>query len=192
MRASGQRARLASRAVAGVGGDFLRVGARVSALIASSSGSSAPSVGDVGQHRWATITWLCAIDGDLGVVALDEAVPGRQDAAVGIGEVALRPVRRPAVGPALRPAVSIMPDDGPSASASSSPAARLGLGLQRRLGRADLRQPRCLVRHPVRHLVAAPLGAVAAHPPPVDPPRPAPASRATSAASFGLGLRIRP
>lgn len=45
------------------------------------------------------------IDGDLAVVVLHKPVTGRQDAAVGIGEVALCPIRRIAIliaqGPAL-------------------------------------------------------------------------------------------
>ncbi len=46
-----------------------------------------------------------AIDGDLPVVALHEPVAGRQDPAVRVGDVALRPVRRTVVltaqGPTL-------------------------------------------------------------------------------------------
>jgi hypothetical protein len=44
------------------------------------------------------------VDRDLGVVASDKAGPDRLDAAVGIGEVALRAVGRLPVWTALRPA----------------------------------------------------------------------------------------
>ena len=40
---------------------------------------------------------ICGIDRDLAVVALDEALARGQDTAVGIGDVLLRPVGRPAI-----------------------------------------------------------------------------------------------
>jgi hypothetical protein len=56
------------------------------------------------------------VDRNLAVVALDEAIAGQKDAAVGVGEVALRaPAGRPSAVRCGRPR-SRMPDEGPGLS----------------------------------------------------------------------------
>ena len=102
------------------------------------------------------------VDRDLAVVALHEPVAGRQDAAVRVGEVALRPVGRAAVLAAQGTALPA------HARRCARPALVLRVGrigslcLQRGLGGPDRLQPPLLVGHPVRRLVAAPVRAMLA------------------------------
>ncbi len=99
------------------------------------------------------------VDRELAVVALDHAVPGLHDPAVGVGEVALRPLGRTAVRGARRAAV-IDHARGRAGLGIRRRRWLAGLGLQGGFRSADARQPRLLVGDPVRHLVAAPLGTV--------------------------------
>ena len=58
-----------------------------------------------GLHALRDNDLMCAVHGNLGVVACDHSAgSGRLDTAVGIGEIALGAIRRPAVRSALRPA----------------------------------------------------------------------------------------
>src|SRR5215217_7258665 len=100
------------------------------------------------------------IDSGLRVVALDVAILGLQDAALRIGEVALRLAiglrfrrcRRPAaLFPVFRKALLLCLFAPPLLLFGGG----FGLGLQRGLGFPDLLKPLLLVGDPIRHLVAA-------------------------------------
>src|SRR5919112_989409 len=103
---------------------------------------------------------MTGIDRDLAVVALDEPVPGRQDAAVWVGEVALRAVRWSAVLTPQRPALPAHARRDPR----STLIFRIGwisrLRFKRGLGGPDRLQAALLIDHPVRRLVPAPVSAV--------------------------------
>jgi transposase InsO family protein len=64
-----------------------------------------PNIGRVGHEVVRDDHLMRGVDRDLTVVALHEAVARGQDAAVRVGEVALRPVRRPTILTAQRPAL---------------------------------------------------------------------------------------
>ncbi len=72
-----------------------------------------------------------------------------------------RPVRRAAVLRAQRPPLALHARRWAWTVLVVRCRRRGRLGLQRRLRRADAREPARLVGHPVRHLVAAPVGAMA-------------------------------
>jgi hypothetical protein len=93
------------------------------------------------------------VDGDLRVVALDHAIASLLDAAVGIGEVALRPVGRPAVGRPVR--LAVVHHAGGRARPVVIGGRRFRLGLERRLCLTQALEPLLLVGDPIRHLVAA-------------------------------------
>ena len=101
-----------------------------------------------------------AIDGGLGVIALDVAILGLHDAALRIGEVALglavglgfRRCRRSAVLFAAF-GVALLFRLGPRRISSS--AAALASASSSALACADLLEPLLFVGHPIRHLVAA-------------------------------------
>ena len=153
---------IASGAEARVGGDFFGIGAKRSACRGEQRPEAA-RVGRAGLHALRDNDLMRTVDGNLGVVACDDAALGRLNTAVGIGEVALGAIRRPAVSAALRPAVrSIMPEEGPG---PSSPSRRRSLLLRPPSAAlaARMRSSRAaLLADPVRHLVAAPLAAVLA------------------------------
>ncbi len=114
------------------------------------------------------------VDRELAVVALDEAIPGLHDPAVGVGEVALRPRRRTrrfapttkvgagseARGRGARRTAMIDHARGRAGLGVWRRRVSLRLGLERCLGRPDALEPRLLVGDPVRQLVAAHLGAM--------------------------------
>src|SRR5580700_9252818 len=101
-----------------------------------------------------------AIDRRLGVVALDVAILGLQDAALRIGEVALRLAVRFRARRRRCPAV-LFPPSGLALLFRLFSVAPLCFGgglsfrFQRGLGLADLLQPLPLVGHPGGHLIAA-------------------------------------
>ena len=101
------------------------------------------------------------IDSGLRVVALDVTILGLQDAALRIGEVALRLAiglgsrrcRRPAVlFASLRKALLFRRRPAPHLLFGRG----FGFRLQFRLGLADLGEPLLFVGHPSGHLVATP------------------------------------
>src|SRR5215212_11735373 len=62
-------------------------------------------IGGVGHEPMRDNDLMGGINGNLPVVALDEAVAGRQDATVWIYEVALRTIRRTTIFAPQRPAL---------------------------------------------------------------------------------------
>jgi hypothetical protein len=116
-------------------------------------------VAAVGGQALGDADLMRGVDRELAVVALDEAVPGLHDPAVGIGEVALRPLGRTAVRGARPPAII---HHARGRAGLGVPGRHLGpgLGLQSGFGRPDALQPRLLVGDPVGQLVATLLGAV--------------------------------
>src|ERR1700681_2581916 len=130
--AAGEMGEVLLVAVSGIGRDFRGVGAQHRTDVGEQRRQRAgicrarlQALGDDDLMR--------AVDGDLGVVAGDHRTgPGRLDAAVRIGEIALRTIGRPAVGSAI----------GLAALHHARGWARpvviwrrlLGFGLERRLG----------------------------------------------------------
>src|SRR5579885_3265771 len=102
--ALGEESGIGLVAIAGVGGEFVRVGLEVAPNGLDQRHERA-AIGRVRLHVLRNNDLMRAIDRDLCVVPLDHAVAGLLDAAVGIGEVALRPGRRAAPRAPLRLAV---------------------------------------------------------------------------------------
>ena len=150
-------------------------------------------VGAVGGQALGGDDLMRGVDRDLAVVALDEAVPGLHDPAVGVGEVALRPRGRAAVRGARRPAVidhargraglGVRAADRPwprppgrlgrRGYAPAAPAGRRpSRATRRRAGPGQARHPR---RHPRPRPGPASLG-----PRPRAPPRPTASGHSSS------------
>src|SRR5215212_11999991 len=91
-------------------------------------------IGRVGYEPIRDNDLVGGINGNLPVVALDEPVPGRQDATVWVGEVALRTIRRTTLFAPQCPALPAHARRG-ARSALILRVGRIGgFGFQRRLG----------------------------------------------------------
>src|SRR5215469_15170495 len=150
-------------AVTGVGGGFFGLAAEI-------------VFGGLDQrHESILVTHVCCqvvcdndlcrgIDGGLCVVALDVAVLGQQNAAVGVSEVALclavgLRVGRRRGGAVFLASLSEALSLGRGLTPGFFFGGGFGFGLQCGLGGAELRQPLLFIGHPGGHLIAA-LGAV--------------------------------
>ena len=110
------------------------------------------------------ITWAVASTAACRIVALDETVLGFHDAAFGIGEVLLRfgiglVGRRGGRLSQFLAALASSPFLGLGLRFGLGRRGGFRLGLQFGLRRPDLLDYFLLVRHPVRHLLAAPVAA---------------------------------
>src|SRR5580704_7285530 len=88
--AAGQVREVCFRTKAGVGGNLFGIGAKHRAGRSEQRLEAAP-IDRAGLHPLGDDNLVCAIRRDLSIVARDDATLDRLDAAVGIGEVALRP-----------------------------------------------------------------------------------------------------
>lgn len=158
IRRSRNAARLAGLgAEPGVGGDFGWLAAGID-FDGIHQGHQRILVAGIVAQAMRENDLVAGVDGKLGVVALDEAIPAQPDAALGIGEVALRRGLGRARGMFRLVA---------AAMAARLSGARLGvrfsiglcLGLQFGVGGADAGEPLLLVVHPVGRLVATPVRA---------------------------------
>src|SRR5882762_920209 len=99
--ATGQMSQIGFRAETCVGGHFFGIGAKHGACRAQ-QWLEAACIGRAGLQALGDDDLMCSIDRDLSVVARNHTGLDRLDAAVRIGEVALRAIRRSSVGPAWR------------------------------------------------------------------------------------------
>jgi hypothetical protein len=126
--AAGQVRETCFRTRAGVGGNLFGIGAKHRADRGEQQLEAAP-IDRAGLHPLGEDELVRAIRRDLSIVARDDAAFDELDAAVGIGEVALRPIGGPPSDARCgRLVLPIMPEDAPGPS-SSGPAAALWLGL---------------------------------------------------------------
>src|SRR5215204_2376105 len=117
--AAGQMRQISLTAISGVGREFLGVGPQNFARSSQQRLEGTP-VGRTGLEALGDDDLMGAIHRNLGIVALQNAGSRRLDAAVGIGEVALRAFGRTAVGAALGPTGPLHHARGPGPSSSGS------------------------------------------------------------------------